>query len=738
MGRFVARRYRWIVCSGFLAAIVAVIFGAPVERQLSTGGFTDPDSESSRASATLERIFHTGVPNVVVLVTAREGSVDDPRVAVAGLKLADDLAHESGVSTVASYWGQGRASPLRATGGSQALIVVYVPGDADTVRNVSRRLSATFEHSTGLISVQFTGSGMVASQVSDQSARDLRSAEAITAPIVAIVLLLLFRGLVAAALPLIVGGFAVVGTLLMLRVLSSFTEVSIFAINITTALGLGLGIDYSLFIVSRYREEVKSGGNRDAALERSLQTAGRTVLFSAVTVAIALASMMVFPLTFLRSFAYAGVAVVVLAALGATVLLPAVLKLLGPRIEMAAMPRRGPRGEDRGFWYHRARWVMQRPVKVVVVVTAVLLLLGLPALHLTIGDDDARVLAPSASAYRAAAAIKAAFPGNEGSPVIVVADGLSGAPTRLAAIAGYAAVLSRLPDVTRVDAATGHYSGGRAIGGADPGSARFVSDSATWFSVITSVEPVSPAGETLVRRIQELPSPFHVLVGGSSASLLDAKTSVGARLPYSLAIIALATLVLLFLMVGSLLVPVKALVLNLLSLTATFGALVFVFQDGHLSGLLDFTPTGTIGIRIPVLLFCLAFGLSMDYEVFLLSRIKESYDLSGDNEEAVAVGLEQTGGIVTAAALLLAVVLGAFATSGITTIKAIGLGIALALLVDAFLIRMALVPAFMRLAGWANWWAPRRLRRFHLLFGIWEPEDLPILDLGRRRAPERR
>jgi RND superfamily putative drug exporter len=589
------------------------------------------------------------------------------------------------------------------------------------------------------MSVAFTGSGVVASEVSDQSARDLRTAEMITAPIVAIMLLVVFRGLVAAALPLVVGGFAVLGTLLILRLLSSLTEVSVFAVNITTGLGLGLGIDYSLFIVSRYREEVRGGRTREAALDRTLQTAGRTVLFSAVTVAIALASMLVFPLTFLRSFAYAGAAVVALAALGATLFLPAIIKLLGPRMEMGSLPGRGEEAPERGFWYRRARWVMQRPVRTVVTVTLLLLALGAPVLHLSIGDDDARVLPPSADAYRASAAIRADFPGNEGSPVVVVSEGPIASGGERGAIAAYAATLSRLPGVTRVDASTGHYSAGSDVSGPDAGSGRFTSGSAAWFSVVSSVEPVSPAGEALVRRIRALPAPFHVLVGGSAAALVDAKDAVATYLPYALGIIAVATFVLLFLMIGSLLVPVKALVLNMLSLAATFGALVFIFQDGHLAGLLDFTPTGTVGIRIPVLLFCIAFGLSMDYEVFLLSRIKESYDLIGDNEEAVSVGLAQTGGIVTAAALLLAVVLGAFATSGITTVKAIGVGVALALLVDAFLIRTALVPAFMKLAGGANWWAPRGLRRLHLLVGIWEPEDLAILDVADRRggAPTR-
>ncbi|PZR99859.1 MAG: transporter [Candidatus Nephthysia bennettiae] len=735
MGRFVARRYRWILCGGVSVAIVAAVFGASVEKQLSTGGFADPNSESSRASAALQREFHTGVPNVVVLVTARRGSVDDPAVAAAGRALAGALGAETGVSSVTSYWEQGRGSALRSSSGEQALIVAFVPGDADTVREVSRRLTSRYQHDSALMSVAFTGSGVVASQVSDQSARDLRTAEIITAPIVAIMLLLIFRGLVAAALPLMVGGFAVIGTLLILRVLSSFTEVSVFAINITTGLGLGLGIDYSLFMVSRYQEELDRGRTADAALDRTLQTAGRTVLFSAITVAVALASMLVFPLTFLHSFAYAGVAVVALAALGAILLLPAIIKLIGPRIELGALPRLRKRsGADRGFWYRRARWVMERPLRVVVFVTLLLLALGAPVLHIAVGDDDARVLSPSASANRAATAIRAGFPGNEGSPVVVVTDGRGPATGDLATIAAYAASLSGLPDVARVDAATGHYSEGRRIAAPDPGSTRFTSGSGAWFSVVSSVEPVSPAGEALLHRIRALTSPFPVLVGGSAAALVDAKASVATYLPYALGIIAVATFVLLFLMVGSLLVPVKALVLNVLSLAATFGALVFVFQDGHLSTLLDFTPTGTVGIRIPVLLVCLAFGLSMDYEVFLLSRIKESYDVIGDNEEAVAVGLEQTGGIVTAAALLLAVVLGTFMTSGITTIKAIGLGVTLALLVDAFLIRTALVPAFMKLAGGANWWAPRPLRRLHLLVGIWEPEDLAILDVVARSS----
>jgi RND superfamily putative drug exporter len=505
-------------------------------------------------------------------------------------------------------------------------------------------------------------------------------------------------------------------------------------------MGLGLAIDYSLFIVSRYREELRAGRAPESALLRTMQTAGRTVAFSAFTVAISLAALLLFPLAYLRSFAYAGVGVVALAAIGAVVVLPALLAVLGTRIEKGQVLRRRPVVDphagavEHGFWYRRAHAVMRRPGPIAAVVVVLLGILGAPFFHFTAGQADDRVLPASSDVRAVHDELRANFTSNEASALTVVAA--AGTPTPSEAdLDAYAAALSTLPGVARVDAATGYYLGGIRAKAADALSQRFVPKgevTGAWLSVVPSVEPFSTEGEALVVAVRKAPAPFPVLVGGQTADLVDSKSSLGARLPLALGLIAAATFLLLFLMTGSVVVPLKALLLNLLSLSATFGMLVWVFEDGHLSGLLSFTPTGSISVHTPILLFCIAFGLSMDYEVFLLSRIKEEYDLGLANEEAVAVGLEKTGSIVTAAALLLAVVFVAFATAEVSVVKVFGVGLTLAVLVDAFLIRTLLVPAFMKMAGRANWWAPRPLRRFHLRYGIWERDPSSVLDLLER------
>jgi RND superfamily putative drug exporter len=535
-------------------------------------------------------------------------------------------------------------------------------------------------------------------------------------------------------LPLAVGGFAIVGTLLVLRVLAELTDVSIYALNLTTALGLGLAIDYSLFIVSRYREELRRGREPADALVATMQSAGRTVLFSAFTVAAALLALLVFPLYFLRSFGYAGIAVVALAALGALVVLPTLLALLGrrvdrfrlPRLLPAARRRRRPVAVREGGWHRLATLVMRRPLPIATLVIAFLVLLGAPFGRVSFGLPDDRVM-PVATPGRAVAdAIRTNFTANSAGALAVVATGTGDLRLRVLDIDRYAGRLSALAQVDRVEALTGTYARGRQVAPATPASRRFASDDATWFSVVPSVEPNSPAAEELVARVRGLWTPFAVQVTGPSASLVDTKASLFGLLPLAGAIIALITFTVLFLFTGSVVIPLKALVLNLLSLTAAYGAMVWVFQEGHLAGFLGFTATGTIDTSMPLLLFCIAFGLSMDYEVFLLSRIKEEHDRTGDTTAAVAAGLERTGRIVTAAAALVAVVFLAFATSQISFLKLFGLGTALAVVVDATLIRALLVPAFMRLAGSANWWAPAPLRRFHRRFGLSEAEPAPL------------
>jgi RND superfamily putative drug exporter len=507
-----------------------------------------------------------------------------------------------------------------------------------------------------------------------------------------------------------------VGTFAVLRALAAITEVSVFSLNLTTGMGLGLAIDYSLFVVSRYREELATGAGPADAVVRTVTTAGRTVLLSALTVAVSLAALLVFPLAFLRSFAYAGIAVVLLAAAGAVVVLPALLAVLGRRVDAWALPRRPVRPATHGRWHRLAVFVMRRPVPVMAAALGLLVLLGSPVLHMRLSLPDERVLPSSAPARRVHEDIRENFPTREISALSVVAPGAD--PRRIPEIGRYAAALSAVEGVARVDGPAGSFAGGDRLLPPGPLSSRFATAAGVWLSVVPAVEPMSAAGEALVRAVPAVPAPFPVLVGGPSAELVDQKGSMFSRLPWALGLVAAATFVLLFLSFGSVVVPAKALVLNVLSLSATFGAAVWVFQEGHLAGVLGFTPTGALELEMPVLMFCIAFGLSMDYEVFLLSRIKEEHDRTGDNVASVARGLERTGRIVTAAAALLATVFVVFATSEIVFIKLFGLGLATAVVMDATVVRATLVPAFMRLAGEANWWAPRPLRRLHRRFAI--------------------
>jgi RND superfamily putative drug exporter len=718
ISRVVVDHRRLIVVLGIVAVVAAAFLGGGVATRLTNGGFTDPASESATADRLLKEEFGTNEPNLVLLVTA--GDVDDPDVVSAGIELTSELAGEADVADVVSYWSLDGAVPLRSEDGRQAVVLGRVTVDDS---DVAERMAAIAEDYSrnGLVDVEVGGSAEVFRQIQTTIEEDLATAEKIAFPVTLALLVLVFGTIASAGLPLVVGGFAIVGTFLVLTILTGFTDVSVFALNLTTAMGLGLGIDYSLFVVSRYREELAIDGDAHAAARRTVITAGRTVAFSGITVAISLGALLVFPLGFLRSFAYAGIAVVVIAALVAVVFLPALLAMLGHRVDKLRIIRSRTPGSNRhGFWHRMASFVMRRPARIAMSVTLLLGLLAVPFLDVELGLSDDRVLPADSSVRAVQDDIREGFGSREASALPVIATDIGTLQSRLAEINGYATELSNVEGVARVDALTGSYIDGRQVLGATALSERFRGADATYLSVVPSVEPISLQGEGLVRSIRDVDAPFEVSVGGGAAQLVDVKDSLFSRLPLALGIIGAVTFTLLFLMFGSLLVPVKAIVLNLLSLTATFGAMVWVFQEGHLADLLGFTPTGTIEVTMPVLMFAVAFGLSMDYEVFLLSRIKEEYDLTGDNDHSVAVGLERTGRIVTAAALLLAVVLVAFGMSGVSTLKLFGFGMALAVLVDATLVRATLVPAFMKLAGRANWWAPRPLARIHERYGISE------------------
>jgi len=719
LARLAIRRRVVILAGAVIALTSSGIFGRGVAANLTTGGFTDPKADSTRAMKLLEREFPGASPNLLLLVTAASG-VDAPAVIQAGQALTSELASEQGVGGVVSYWSL-RAPQLASTDRTQALVLGRIFGNEDEVNKRVKQLASAYTRGDDMLTVAVGGPAETLRQVTETAESDLIRAEAIAFPIVLILLLLIFGSVIAALLPLTVGAVAVIGTFAFLQLLTGVTDVSIYALNLTTGLGLGLAIDYSLFIVSRFREELANGLEVRDAVIQTVRTAGKTVAFSGATVAISLAALLVFPQVFMRSFAYAGIAVTGIAVTSAVVVLPALLAVLGRRINTFRILRRRVVPEDKGRWHRIASIVMRRPIPIATAVTAVLILLGVPFGNVNFGSVDDRVLPAANPARLVAEDLRNNFTGNESSTTTVVAANIGNPRARIDEITRYAAELSAVPGVKRVDALTGSYAGGALIAPANLASLRFAGDNSTWLSVVPAVEPVSPEAKTMVTELRTLDAPFEdVLVGGPSAEFADNQTSLFGRMPVAIGIIAVITFVLLFLMTGSLLVPTKALVLNTLSLSAMFGAMVWIFQDGHLSNLLDFTPVGTLDINMPILMVCLAFGLSMDYEVFLLSRIKEEYDRTGDNTTAVAMGLAKTGRIVTAAAALLAVVFIAFAASGITLIKLFGVGLALAIVMDATLVRAALVPAFMKLAGNANWWLPRPLRRVHERFGITE------------------
>jgi len=729
----VRRRKRTLLLS-LVVFLVFAVLGGGVAQDLSSGGFEDPNAESTKAQKLVDEVFDSTTPNVVLLVTAKNGNVDDPASAAAGQALTAEVAGYEGVAQAASYWSLGNAPPLKSKGGDKALVLARIAGDEDQVDERIAELSPKLARETDTISVGVGGFAEVFRQVGTTIEDDLARAEGVAFPITLALLIFVFGSAVAAGLPLVIGIISIIGTFFVLWVLTQFTQVSIFALNLTTAMGLGLAIDYSLFVVSRFREELATGKDVAAAVVRAVETAGRTVVFSALTVAASLAALLVFPLAFLRSFAYAGTAVVMVAAAASVIVLPAILASLGHRVDKLSVrrPRRAPsartNGQRASFWHDQALRVMRRPWVYAVSVTALLVLLGLPFLHIRFGLPDDRVLPAELSSRQVQDDIRENFTSQEAGAASVVATGIGDptAPDSAARIDAFAIELSRLDRVARVDAATGFYIGGQQVAPATDLSRRFVTAEAgggPYWNVVPAVEPMSKEGEELVKSIRALDAPYaNAQVAGMSARLVDAKDAIFGRVPLAAAIIGLITFAVLFLMFGSVLVPVKAVILNLLSLSATFGAMVWIFQDGNLADALNFTPVGYIDTTTPILMFCIAFGLSMDYEVFLLSRIKEEHDRTGDNERSVAIGLERTGRIVTAAAALLAVVFLAMATSGVTFIKLFGLGLTMAVLMDATLIRATLVPAFMRLAGEANWWAPAPLRRLYERWGFSESD----------------
>ncbi len=724
IARLVSRRPWGVLVAALFFLVMSVIAGAGVSDRLQNGGANDPASESSRAAEVLDREFPGARPNLVLHVRS-SASVDDPAVAAAGAALARRLADEDTIVGVTSYW-QTKSPSLRSTDGHEALILARIEGDETAAGKALDQLRPEYRGTHDGLTVRLGGQTAIFADSQDRVAEDLLKAELIALPITLLVLVFVFGSVVAALLPLLVGIIAILGTNAALRAITEFTDVSIFAQNLTTALSLGLAIDYALFVVRRYREELAKGHEPRAAIAVTLRTAGRTVLFSALTVAVSLAAMLVFPLYFLRSFAYAGISVVVLAAAAALLVLPAALLLLGRRVDALdvrrllgrrAAARRRTAEPGRG-WGRLGSLVMRRAPLFALGTVGLLVALGLPFLGVQFGTADDRQLPANAESRVVQQAIRDGFEGSATGVVEIVTRRAASAD----ALGDYARRLSDLPGVVRVQSPVGTYAAGRLAQPATPLDGARTAGDVSYLSVVSDVEDISAESLALVRTIRAAPSPVPTLVAGRAAAQVDTQHAIGSRLWYAGGIVIGATLVLLFLMTGSIVLAVQAILTNALSLTAMFGAAVWVFQDGNLSGVLGFTPTGYIETALPVLMFCVAFGLSMDYGVFLLSRVKEEYDRTGDTRAAVVTGLARTGGLITAAATILAIVLAAIGTSQILNSKLLGLGLALAVLMDATVVRGLLVPAVMGMLGKAAWWSPGPLRRFHERFGLSEGE----------------
>ncbi|MBU8823327.1 MMPL family transporter [Mycolicibacterium goodii] len=724
---------RRILVLAALVMIAAGIFGVPVANKLSAGGFQDPTAESAQATQLLADKFHRGDMQLVIAVTADTpgGRANGERAREVGTDIVAKLKASPYVTEVTSAWTAppSAAPALVSTDGRTGLIVAGLNGGENGAQQHAEELTDRLVGNYDGVQVRAGGEAMIYLQINGQSEKDLLMMESIAIPLSFVVLVWVFGGLLAAALPLAVGGFAILGSLAVLRLFTMVTDVSIFALNLTVAMGLALAIDYTLLIISRYRDELAEGADRETALIRTMMTAGRTVLFSAMTVALSMVAMVLFPMYFLKSFAYAGIAVVALAAAAAIVITPAAIVLLGDRLDaydvrrfirrVLGRPEPEPKPVEQSFWYRTTKAAMRRAVPIGVGIIALLLLLGAPFTGIKWGFPDDRVLPQSASARQIGDEMRTGFAVDSATSVtVVLPDATTVSP---ADIDRYAAQLSQVAEVSSVSAPGGTYVQGRHVG--PPSAATGIADGSAFLTVGSDAPLFSDASEAQLDALHAVAAPTDVQFTGVAQVNRDSSHAITSRLPMVLAIIAAITFILLFLLTGSVVLPLKALVLNVLSLSAAFGALVWIFQDGHL-GALGTTPTGTLVANLPVLLFCIAFGLSMDYEVFLVSRIREFWLLSDQtraaNEESVALGLARTGRVITAAALLMSISFAALIAAQVAFMRMFGLGLTLAVLVDATLVRMLLVPAFMRVMGKWNWWAPAPLARLHDRIGLSE------------------
>jgi uncharacterized membrane protein YdfJ with MMPL/SSD domain len=698
---------RPVLIVAVIGAAICGVFGIGVAKDLSPYGANDPATQSVQATnrfeATAGRQLDAGV---VALITSRSAPVTAPAERARIQQVSHQLSADPAVARVTSILTTPDPA-LVSTDHRQTYVAAYFKPLSDTrLNDVAQRLGQRF---VGQPDVTLGGGQIANAQANTQVGNDLARAELLAFPFIFLLSLLFFRSVVASLLPPLLGGLAILTTFLALRIVASFVDISVFALNLVTGLGLGLAIDYSLFMVSRYREEAATSGFGAQALRRTMQTSGRTILFSSITVAVAIASLAIFPQRFLYSMGIAGALVALLAAMLALLVLPALLAVLGPRVNALA-PKRLQRAADRdarpaqsGAWYRLSRFVMRRPAPIAAISAGVLIALGLPFLGIKFITVNAGVLPHTASARQVDDALSRDFPPNRTQPLQVVVGAPAGSPQ----VRALNAELRRLPNVS-------------AVSPAQPASA-----TTSLISVAPSQPPLGGASQQLLHDVRALHPAFYLGVAGTTAAYVDLEASLKAHLPAVLGVIVAATLIVLFLFTGSVVLPIKAVIMNALSLSAVFGILVLIFQDGRLEGLLGYTSQGALDATQPIFLAAVAFGLATDYGVFLLSRIKEARDGGTSDSEAIAVGLERTGRIITAAALLFAVAIGAFATSKLVFIKELGVGTALAVLIDASIVRALLVPSLMELLGKWNWWAPAPLRRLHNRIGLSEGATPP-------------
>jgi RND superfamily putative drug exporter len=734
LGRFVVRRAWWVVGAWIALLIVAVPFAPQVPGQLSAGGFILDDLESARAKSLLETELDVPPSALVVVLSSETLRAGTPAFEAAAAEAIRDIASAPHVARVVSHL----IAPRQVSADGRVVYdIVFLDLPPDASPEALPILRERLSRPAGL-DVELAGGPAFYGDVQTVSEADLQRSEIISLPLAALTLLLVFGSVVAAGVPLVVGGSAVVVALAAIYLVASLTPMSIFVLNLATLLGLGLGVDYSLLLTSRFREELAIRADDPdrvaVAVQATVATAGRAVFFSGLTVLLGLLGLVLFEFMILRSVGIAGAIVVGLAVASALTLLPAVLAILGTRIDRLAIRRVAAAPSSDGPWARLARWVMRRPLAVMVPTLAVILVLGSPFLHVRFNAPDSSILPASVPSRAAFDRLRSAFGEGEFAPIVLAirTDGPATAPDNLAGLYDYSRRLATDERVTRVESLVDvdprltldQY---RLLYG-NPGGPpdRYAQTTLTGttrgdltaFTVYTPFVGNREEGKALVAALRDPTGPLAppdgatVLVGGGAADVADVVGRVSADFPRTALFIVISTYLVLFALLRSVILPAKALIMNTLSIVASFGAMVWIFQDGNLSALLGFQPLGFVETTQPVILFCVLFGLSMDYEVFILTRTKEIWDRTRDNTEAVARGLERSGRIVTSAALVVVVVAGSFAFADIVLIKALGVGMALAIALDATVVRALLVPATMRLLGRWNWWIPARLERF--------------------------